>query len=119
MVEVMSKKVMIQDLIQDHQTGNHLIFNLVNMAIHHQDHTMFLDPVLVHQVGPMMFLDPVQVHQALVDLHTLLLQVVGHLEVEGQVLHHPAVEEAQEVQDKKIKCYKSLYYFYLCFSHYL
>ena len=108
MVVVMLRKIMILDLTQD-QVVSHLIFNLVNMEIHLQGHTMFLDLVLVqqiipvHQVGPMMFLDPVQVHQALVDLHTLLpLQVAGHPEVEDQVLHHPAVEEAQKVLDKKI-----------------
>jgi len=41
------KKVMILDLIQDHRMVNHLIFNLVNMGIHHLGHIMFLDPVLV------------------------------------------------------------------------
>ena len=111
--------VMILDLTQDHQVvNNHLIFNLVNTETHLQGHTMFLDPVLVqiiipvHQADHMMFLDPIQVLQAPVGLHTLplLLQVVDHQEVEDQ-LHHPAVEEAQKVVDKKIKCYKSLYYF--------
>jgi len=87
------------------------------MVTHLLGHMMFPDPVQA-LLGHMMFPDPVQALQAPVDLHTLLLQVAGHQEVED-VLHHPAVEEAQEVLDKKIKCYKSLYYFYLFFSHYL